>query len=101
MNRCLQGVAAALVAAALIFAQVTPAAASARGFEDRREVNIIFDAMLLRPLGLAVTAIGGALFAFPIGPIVAVTRLADIRKPLDYLVLRPARYTFVDPLGHH
>ena len=23
------------------------------------------------------------------------------RKPMEYLVLRPARYTFVDPIGHH
>jgi hypothetical protein len=30
-----------------------------------------------------------------------MTRPADIRKPLESLVLRPARYTFVDPLGHH
>ncbi len=101
MNRCLQGFAAALVAAALIFAQITPAVASARDFENRREVNIVFDAMLLRPLGLAATALGGMLFAFPVGPIVALTRPADIRKPLDFLVLRPARYVFVDPLGHH
>jgi hypothetical protein len=48
-----------------------------------------------------VTALGSVLFAFPVAPIVALTRPADLRKPLDFLVLRPARFTFVDPLGHH
>jgi hypothetical protein len=101
MNRCLQGLAATLVAAAMIFTQTTPAAAAARNFEDRSEVNVIFDAIVLRPMGLAVTALGGMLFAFPVAPIVAVTRSTDMRKPLEALVFRPARYTFVDPLGHH
>ncbi len=75
-------------------------AASAQDFENRGEVNVVFDAMLLRPMGLAVTALGGALFA-SVAPIVAITRPSDLRKPLDFLVLRPVRYTFVDPLGHH
>jgi hypothetical protein len=101
MNRCLQGFAATLVAAAIIFTQTTPATAAAEDFGDRGAVNVVFDAMVLRPMGMAVTALGGMLFAFPVAPIVAVTRVTDIRKPLDALVLRPARYTFVDPLGHH
>jgi hypothetical protein len=101
MNRCLQGFAATLVAAAMIFIQATPATAAARDFEDRGSVNVVFDAMVLRPMGLAVTALGGMLFAFPVAPIVAVTRPADLRKPMEALLLRPARYTFVDPLGHH
>jgi hypothetical protein len=101
MNRCLQGIAAALVAVALIFAHAGPAMASAKDFEEQGSVNVVFDAMVLRPLGLVVTALGGAIFVFPVAPIVALTRPADLRKPLDFLVLRPARYTFVDPLGHH
>ena len=101
MNRCLQGLAAAVVAAALIFAQAAPVAASAQDFEYRGRVNVVFDAMVLRPMGLAVTALGGMLFAFPVAPIVAITRPTDLRKPMEFLVLRPARYTFVDPLGHH
>ena len=101
MNRCLQGLAAALVTAALIFSQAAPAAAAARDFENRGEVNVAFDAMILRPMGLMMTAFGGALFAFPIAPIVAITRPKDLRKPLELLVMRPVRFTFVDPLGHH
>ena len=101
MNRCLQGLAATLVAAAMIFTQSTPAAATARDFEDRGAVNVVFDAMLLRPIGLAVTALGSAWFALGVAPVVLLTRPEDIRKPLESLVLRPARYTFVDPIGHH
>jgi hypothetical protein len=101
MNRCLRGLFAGLVVAALILVDLTPAAAAAQDFEDRGEVNIIFDALLLRPMGLAVTVLGGALFALPVAPIVALTRPQDLHKPLDYLVMRPYRYTFQDPLGHH
>ena len=101
MNRWLQGIAAALVAAALIGAHAGPATASAREFIDRGSVNVVFDAMILRPMGLMMTALGGMIFAFPVAPIVALTRPTELRKPLDFLVLRPARYTFVDPLGHH
>ncbi len=101
MSRCLQGLAATLVAAALIFGQAAPSGAAAGEFENRGEVGVLFDAIVLRPMGLAVTALGGMLFAFPVGPIVAITRPADIHKPLEALVLRPVRYTFVDPLGHH
>ena len=100
MNRCLQGLAAALVVVALIFAQAAPVAAAAQDFESRGDVNVVFDAMLLRPMGLAVTALGGVLFA-SVAPIVAITRPTDLRKPLEFLVLRPVRYTFADPLGHH
>jgi hypothetical protein len=48
-----------------------------------------------------MTGLGAAIFVFPVGPLVAITRPTDIRQPLDFLVMRPARYTFSDPLGHH
>jgi hypothetical protein len=101
MNRCLQGFAAATVAAALIFASAGTAMASAQDFEERGAVTMLFDVMVLRPLGLAVTALGGVLFVFPVAPLVAMTRPAELQKPLDFLVLRPARFTFSDPLGRH
>jgi hypothetical protein len=101
MNRCLQGIAAATVAAALIFASAAPAMASAQEFEERDAVPILFDAIVLRPLGLAVTALGGLIFAFPVAPVIALTRPSELHEQLDFLVLRPARYTFSDPLGRH
>ncbi len=48
-----------------------------------------------------MTAVGAMLFAFPVAPVVAITRPTEFRKPLERLILSPARYTFVDPLGYH
>ena len=46
--------------------------------------------------------IGGAVaYGVVVAPLVAMTRPSDLGKPLEPLVLRPARYTFVDPLGEH
>ena len=101
MKIWIRGLSATLVAATLLVVQVGSASAAAKDMEDHGKVNIIFDAIVLRPLGLAMTAVGGVLFAFPVGPIVGMTRPQDIGEPLDFLVLRAARYTFSDPLGHH
>jgi hypothetical protein len=101
MKRWIRGLSATLVAVTLLAVQVGTAAAATKEMEDRGKVNVIFDAVVLRPLGLAMTAVGGVLFAFPVGPIVGITRPKDIRQPLEFLVMRPARYTFSDPLGHH
>jgi hypothetical protein len=64
-------------------------------------VPIVVDALLLRPMGLMMTALGAVFYAFPVAPIVALTRPADLGKPFKTLVAVPARYTFVDPLGQH
>jgi len=101
MRHAIRCLSATLVAVALLAIQVGTAAASTKDLEDHGKVNVIFDAIILRPLGLAMTAFGGALFAFPVAPIVGMTRPSDIGQPLEFLVLRPARYTFSDPLGHH
>jgi hypothetical protein len=60
----------------------------------------MMDALFLRPIGLAMTVSGAALYAVSV-PFVALTRPSEIATPLEQLVLRPARYTFVDPLGEH
>jgi hypothetical protein len=67
---------------------------------DQRSVNIVFDALILRPIGLVVT-IGGAVAYGVTAAIVGITRPKDIGKPLGPLVIAPARYTFVDPIGQH
>jgi hypothetical protein len=56
--------------------------------------------MVFRPLGLVLTAGGAALSIVPCA-FVAITRPTDIVKPLEMLVARPFRYTFLDPLGEH
>ena len=99
MKRWIRALATVVIALTVV-AQAAPASTVARD-EERGEVNILFDIMVLRPFGLAATAIGGALFAVPVAPIMAITRPHEMRKPLEFLVLRPARYTFSDPIGRH
>ena len=95
---------AALVAAALLIGPVGSATAS--NFDDagleatKKETPIVLDALILRPVGLVLTAVGTALFV-PAAAVVGVTRPTDIGKPFQNLVANPFRYTFMDPLGQH
>jgi len=95
---------AALVAAALLLGSAGTAGAVV--FEDQgldavqKDTPILLDAFVLRPLGLALTAIGTVLFV-PAAAVVGATRPVDIGKPFQMLVANPFRYTFIDPLGQH
>jgi hypothetical protein len=103
MSRCLKRVSAVLIAVALLLIQVGPAAAStpAQDLENRGQTNLVFDGLILRPLGLVATAVGAAVWAVGVAPFVAITRPTDLGQSMDYLIMRPVRYTFSDPLGHH
>jgi hypothetical protein len=102
MSRCLQRVSAILITVALLLIQVGPAAATpAQDLEKRGETNLIADALILRPLGLVATALGAALWAVGVAPLVALTRPTDLGQSMDYLIKRPVKYTFADPLGYH
>ena len=101
MSRCLQGFSAALIAVTLLLVQVAPvAAATGQEFENRGHTNLITDALILRPLGLVMVGVSAAVWA-GMAPIVAITRPANLGDSIDYLIMRPVRYTFVDPLGRH
>ena len=95
---------AALVAAALLLGSAGTAGAVV--YEDQgldavqKDTPILLDAFVLRPLGLALTAIGTVLFV-PAAAVVGATRPTDIGKPFQMLVANPFRYTFIDPLGQH
>jgi hypothetical protein len=67
---------------------------------DASSVNVVVDALILRPIGLVVF-IGGVVVYGVTAAIVGITRPKDLGKPLEPLVLAPARYTFVDPIGQH
>jgi hypothetical protein len=102
MSRCLQRVSAVLITVALLLIQVGPAAATpAQDLENRGATNLVADALILRPLGLVVTVASAAVWAVGVAPLVAITRPADLGKSMDYLIKRPVKYTFSDPLGHH
>ena len=100
----LRGLTATLLVCTLLVLSAAPASSaemlSSNRSNDERSVNVVFDAGVLRPLGLVVT-IGGALLYGVVAPFVAMTRPSELGKPLEPLVLRPARFTFVDPLGEH
>jgi hypothetical protein len=102
MSRCPQRFSAVLIAIALLLVQVAPAAATTgQGLENRAETNLVADALILRPLGLVMIAGGTAFWAAGIAPLVAITRPTDLGKSMSHMIVRPVRYTFVDPLGHH
>jgi hypothetical protein len=102
MSRCLQRVSAVLITVALLLIQVGPAVATpAQDLENRGETNLVADAMILRPLGLVATALGAAVWAVGVAPFVAITRPTDLGKSMSYLIMRPVKYTFADPLGFH
>jgi hypothetical protein len=90
----------ALVTAALLLGHAAPAVALTDDYAREHSVPVLFDALFLRPTGLIMTALGLGFSPLPMA-ICAVTRPTDILKPFKALVIRPARYTFVDPLGMH
>ena len=103
MSSNLRGRAATLALCALLLVIAVPANAASLSVNrsvDERSVPVVMDALILRPVGLLMT-IGGAVLYGVAAPFVAITRPSDLGKPLEPLVLNPARYTFVDPLGEH
>jgi hypothetical protein len=102
MSRYLQRFSALLITVALLLVQVAPAAAAmGQDLENRGDTNLIADALILRPLGLAMIGFGSALWAVGVAPFVAITRPTELGESMDYLIMRPVRYTFMDPIGHH
>jgi hypothetical protein len=91
----------ALAVCALFFTHVGPAAASTLNNADREAaVPVVIDAVFLRPVGLGVLVVGTVAYGL-MAPLMAITRPTDMGKPFQQLVVAPARYTFVDPLGMH
>ena len=92
----------AVMAATLMFqaAFVQTAAAQTVAQGDAANASPVVDVMLLRPAGFVSLIVGSGLFLVT-APIVLVTRPHEIEKPFKQLVMRPAKYVWVDPLGGH
>ena len=105
MHHSLRGIARTILALALVISLASPVAAATSLGQDSGDVEqsvpIVFDALVLRPLGLAMTILGTVFYAVPIAPLTAITRPSDLGKPFKLLVGAPARFTFADPLGQH
>jgi len=77
-------------------APMASANASSDGKELGDDISIIIDLVLFRPIGL-VTTIGGTVAYVASLPISLPTQSAG--KTFNALVVGPARYTFIRPLG--
>jgi hypothetical protein len=89
-----------LIAAVLLFTwAASPALAGEKQYitgEDRNAASMMFDLVILRPLGLAATVIGTAFFIVSLPVSVLGGNTGEAAKKL---VAEPARYTFSRPLG--
>lgn len=83
----------AFVCAGALLAASAPQASA---IEDGSAEAIAADVLVVRPVCLAVTVIGTALFVVA-SPIAAISK--STRRTADALVVRPARATFTRPLG--
>lgn len=64
--------------------------------EDRNAMSMMFDLVILRPLGLAATVIGTAFFVVSLPFSVLGGNTGEAAKKL---MVEPAKYTFTRPLG--
>ncbi len=89
-----------LLAAVLLFTwAASPALAKEKQSitgEDRNAVSMMFDLVLLRPLGLAATVIGTAFFVVSLPFSILGGNTGEAAKKL---MVEPAKYTFTRPLG--
>lgn len=100
MFRVLRSLPAAMAVASLLVIGGPARADADLDAIDANGVPVFFDLVILRPLGLATTALGVAAFV-PAAALTALVRPTDIGKPFEVLVKQPFGYTFMDPLGTH
>lgn len=96
-RRSVAAMAAALVLSTLL---ATPTFAQSRAAADAANASPVLDVMLMRPAGFVSLVVGVGLMA-ALTPIVLITRPHEIKKPFDQLVVKPARFLWVDPIGGH
>lgn len=66
----------------------------------RQSTPPFVDLVVTRPLGIAATGVGIALFV-PTAVLTAIVAPRDMNVPFNLLVWAPIKYTFVDRLGAH
>lgn len=98
MSARIRRFAAAFAASLMLSSAALPASAYIK--EEHANTPVVFDAMIMRPIGFMTFLFGTALFTISL-PLVAVTRPQDIDKPFDALVAKPAGFVWKDQLGGH
>jgi hypothetical protein len=94
----------ALVLAAVLVAPMAQAASTKFVGSDEHAGDTagpMTDLFLLRPFGLAATALGTVAMAPAALLMIACLKPHEIGVPFHYLMVVPGRFTFVDPLGSH
>ena len=99
-NRIRRSVAAVTAALLLSTLATTTSFAQTRSQGDAANASPVLDVMLLRPVGFVSLVVGVGLMAV-LTPIVLITRPHEINKPFQQLVVKPARFLWVDPIGGH
>lgn len=99
-NRTRRFLAVAAAALMLASAAVPSTALAAGSHAENANAGVVFDVIVMRPLGFVTLGLGTGLFVASL-PILLVTRPQDIAKPADTLVARPARFLWKDSLGGH
>lgn len=97
-----------LVASALVAALVALAASPALAGDyykyyeyDEDPSGVATDALIMRPAGLIAFFFGLGLFIPAAVMTTIVGQPQNIDKPFETLVLKPGKWTFVDPIGTH
>jgi hypothetical protein len=101
MLRHLRTLLAALAVVGLLAAPATSAfAANNVRLIETEKASPMVDLFVMRPLGLVMLGVSAALWV-PAQTLTMVVRPKDYMKPIDYLLVKPAKFVFVDPLGGH
>ncbi len=59
------------------------------------------DLLILRPIGLLTLGMSAIFFVIPVVPLTLMTRPSELKAPFETLIINPAKYVWVDPLGSH
>jgi len=104
MFRSIRRIAASVLLAALVALSASTASAGNyyKYYEyDDDPSGVVPDTLIMRPAGLVSFFLGIGMFI----PAAVITTLVgqpqNIDKPFDALVVKPAKWTFVAPIGTH
>jgi hypothetical protein len=90
------------VAAALASVMLAGPALATQEFTDveASHVGVVFDLLVMRPVGLIGLGIGAVLW-LPAAAMTAAVQPSEIGRPTEVLILKPYRYVFDDSIGSH
>jgi hypothetical protein len=105
MRRRIGNLALALATCVALVAPAVPAAAVSQYGTDPDAVPLqstlfVPGDVVMRAMGVGLTAVGFVSFVAA-SPIIGITRPGDIGRAWRAMVVHPAHFTWVDPLGRH